>query len=237
MRRFVAIAAASCAAALLAAACRPTPVDVVVTHAGVLHEVMTQGATGAAARVAPGDDVYGLGALAGLAGEVTVVDGVVWTSRPGPDGAPVTTSGDTVDACLYVDARVPRWTRVPVAQEIRGAALDEGVRRLAADAGVDTTRPFPFLIEGRVRALAWHVIDGARVEPGAAGHDAHLAASQRGVLDDVDATIVGFHSTAHRGVFTHHDRDTHMHVVAPGLSAHVDDVLVPRGAVLALPGR
>ncbi len=111
--------------------------------------------------------------------------------------------------------------------------MEQQIAALAQQAGVDVSQPFPFLIQGRLRAVHWHVIDGTRVVPGAS-HDEN---AQKGVLDDAEATVVGFYSSQHQGVFTMHGQNTHMHVFAPeaGVAGHVTSLEVPAGSSLSFP--
>src|SRR5687767_5611127 len=56
---------------------------------GALHAIMHEGRTASAVElsaVVPGPHVWGLGALEGLRGEVTVLDDEVWLARPRADG-------------------------------------------------------------------------------------------------------------------------------------------------------
>src|SRR5690606_17354732 len=117
------------------------------------------------------------------------------------------------------------------------AALDDALARAVESAGLDSDAPHAFRIEGPVRDLQWHVIDGARLEPGPSSHAAHQAAAERGELAAGDALLIGFRSRRHHGVFTHHGSDTHVHVVLrePGITGHVDRVDLPAGTVVLLP--
>jgi len=102
---------------------------------------------------------------------------------------------------------------------------------------MDVTRPSPFVMTGRMADLRWHTIDGRRLVPGAGGHDAHANAAIREERAETSASLVGFYSDAHEGVFTHRGKRTHVHVVVrePLASGHVDHVVVPAGATLRLP--
>jgi acetolactate decarboxylase len=212
---------------------------------GVLHDIMHDNKTVAVAALAPpsGSHTYALGPLAGLAGEFAVVDDVVWVSKPGPEGTPRTTRGAAGEqACLVVSAQVPRWKRIALEADVPFDRFDATIRRMAERHGVDVSQPFPFLVEGTVADLAWHVIDGTKAAVAPPDHlrpphEAHRALSPNGVLGSATAVLVGFYSTGHRGVFTHHDSDTHVHAVVdePPLAAHVDRVRLLAGATVAFP--
>ena len=80
-----------------------------------------------------------------------------------------------------------------------------------------------------------HVLDkrdGERHTP-----ERHEAAKVRFTLEDRAAVILGFYSTAHRGIFTPADADVHMHLKTADdrISGHVERVRLAAGARLGFP--
>jgi len=181
------------------------------------------------------DGGYGLGALGELRGEFVAVPGEVWVSYPTGGATPDVRRAEHSDetAALLVAATVSAFRPTTVGADVPGEAVEAQIAALAGQAGVDSARPFPFLIQGRLRAVHWHVIDATRVEPG----KSHAEASQQGVIDEADATVVGFYSTAHQGIFTMHGQNTHMHFFAPeaGIAGHVDSLELPAGCIVSFP--
>lgn len=215
-----------------------------VHHWGALHAIMAENDTAAVVTLdalTPDSTLHAVGAVAGLRGEISVLGGEVWIATPGDGDVATSTVADSsaASATLLVAARVPGWQEIAIDEAIPFDSLDARIAALAARAGVDLAQPFPFVIEGPMSALEWHVVDGRRLAEGAVGHAAHLAAAVRRRLDHVAAGLVGFHSTAHEGVWTHHGAFTHVHAVIPAAraSGHVDHVVVEPGATLRVPAR
>lgn len=208
---------------------------------GALHAIFHESQTGAMVRVAEvlvEPHVYAVGALADLAGEVTIVDGKVYLSYPDGDGTRTESPSPTdTSATLLVTAAVSSWHSVTTDRSIRFEELDAEIARHAVAAGLRTDRRFPFLVEGEVEGLEWHVIDGRRLEAGESSHHDHLAAGIMTRRDRTKATLVGFYSERDQGVFTHMGSNTHLHCVldAPLASGHVDQVTIPAGATLKFP--
>jgi alpha-acetolactate decarboxylase len=207
---------------------------------GALREIMHEGKTEAHAELASlpeGRHTYALGALSGLRGEVTVLDGTIWLAYPNDDGTPrVQAEKSSAErATLFVSAQVDRWRRVRLERDLSPAEFDAGFEALAAAQGVDTGKPFPFRIDGTFRDLRWHVVDGRKVAGG--GHADHVRSAVSGALPEASGTLVGFFSKAHQGVFTHMGSNSHLHVVAPDakISGHVDAVTVPAGVEVGFP--
>jgi len=119
------------------------------------------------------------------------------------------------------------------------AELDAFIEREARAAGVNVDEAFPFRIEGTPARLDWHVIDGSKIPSDAHGHEAHMRTAVRGSLGAKGVRIVGFYSPKHHAVFTHHDTNTHAHVIsdAPVITGHVDHLDISGGSRLFLPAR
>ena len=219
-----------------------TPWNSQVNVAGRLramfHEEMT-GTTVALDSLLPDSALYAVGALSDLAGEVTIVRGKAYLSRPvAADSAHtdvVRTSG--AGATLLVWAHVPGWRTVRLDSMIAFADIDARLGTMAAAAGMKPESRVPFLVTGPLESLDWHVVDGRLLEGGGESHADHLAASTRLHRDRAAGTIVGFYSNHDEGVFTHMGSATHLHVALddPPTSGHVDHVDLPAGAIVHFP--
>lgn len=204
---------------------------------GALREMIHDGrieARVAIAEVAQ-PHVYAVGALAGMEGEVAIVDGKVWIARGDAHGGAAVAGPTDERAALLVAATVPAWTTVPIETDIPFAQLDARIEAYARAAGLDVEQPFPFVIEGPLVDVHWHVLTGPP-SPGASPHD-HTRNAINGERAQLAATLVGFFSKHHQGVFTHMGHAVHAHVVdaSASLAAHADAVSIGAGSVLRLP--
>jgi alpha-acetolactate decarboxylase len=220
----------------------PAPAPVQVETFGSLRDIIHAGRLEGRAALSAAlsrPHAYALGALARLDGEFVIVDGKVWETRPGERGSLRATAyaARADSAALMVVSHVTGWHDIPVMRAIPIQALQETLAARATLLGLPRSGPFPFLIEGPVTGLRWHVADGRLLARGPSSHEAHLKASVHGARDSISVTLVGFYSDHHQGVFTHHDSQVHMHVLlaAEAIAAHVDSVCVSPGAVLRLP--
>lgn len=187
----------------------------------------------------PGPQLYAVGALTDLAGEITVIDGRVYLAYPeGTDGSRTEQVLRTdAGAALLVAATVPAWKAVFTDRPIRFADLDAEIGRLAAAAGMNLAGRFPFLLEGVFSDLWWHVIDGRRLNGGGSSHQDHLAAAVHVSRQRAPAVLVGFYSPKDQGVFTRKGTKTHVHCVLeqPLATGHVDHVDIPAGTTVKFP--
>jgi acetolactate decarboxylase len=213
-----------------------------VQVAGTLRGVMHEGKTRAVARLAdllPDPDLWALGALGDLDGELTVIAGTAYLSRPvGPDEARTEVATESqAGAALLVSVRIEEWQTAQTARAVPFAEVGAEIERLATAAGLDPKQRIPFVLEGEFEDLAWHVVDGRRLPRGSASHEDHLAASVQRRAPRTKATLLGFWSANDQGVFTHMGERTHVHCVVPEplSSGHVDHVVVPAGTTVKLP--
>ena len=189
---------------------------------------------------------YGLGALAGLRGEILLWDGNVLVSRGHSANGAVEPAGPTDQAVFFVEARVGAWDEVAIPADMPRGEFESFVLQAATNRGLSTDRAFPFAVRGMFRRVLWHVVTGA-----AAGHKdqsiqagrMHLQGHARNrVFDQADVAghLLGFYSgVTLEGVISHPGERFHVHYAdgAFSVSGHVDDYRVARSAVLLLPRR
>jgi len=205
---------------------------------GALRAIMHEGKTEGQIRLdklVPGPHTFAVGALAGLRGEITIMDDNVWLAVPDGDGAKEENVMGAAEAALLVVARVAVWRDVTVEKDIPFHQVDSSVAAFAHRSGVDTSQPFPLLIRGNFDDLQWHVLNGAPSTPGD-HHQHHLAGAVKGKVN-VRGTLIGFFSGRHEGIFTHRGQKTHFHVHAEGSQAmgHVDHVVIRAGSHISFP--
>jgi alpha-acetolactate decarboxylase len=167
--------------------------------------------------------VYAVGALEGLDGEITMLDGGASIAKV-RDGK--VTVSDVVQgkACVVVYAQVKNWKEVPLRKSTRSLdQLEAAVVVAATKEGINVNRPFPFLVKGKVTEAKYHVLR----HPGALkdSQDLHDKAQVKFVFKDGPVELVGFYSDQHLGIFTC-GGNLHVHLrSADGkLSGHVDEV-------------
>jgi len=127
-------------------------------------------------------------------------------------------------AALLVYAEVEAWTEF-IIENATNVNLEKTIFEIAKTNGVHIDKPFPFLLQGTVESLDWHVIkwiDGDTIHT----HKKHKAAGLNGRLTNRKVDILGFYSTKHKAVFTHHTTNVHMHfkTVDNSVAGHIDDI-------------
>lgn len=213
-------------------------VPVEVSHYGVLREIMMEQKLEANADLGDLRDtpnLYALGALEGLAGEILILD-----SQPlnGLASKGELSFDKTFDrkATLLVSAQVPAWQELSLQLEpVNLAELQTIVKDAAKQLSIDTEEAFPFMIKGSLKQVDWHVINAAEAE--IQNHDAYKKAGLQGESQEIKGELLGFYSEKHEGVFTHHGSYLHMHFVNADETemGHVDELMIEGEIVLLFP--
>lgn len=182
-----------------------------------------------------GPGTFAIGPLAGLRGEITVVDGNAYIARIEDDRETVESDVDR-EAPFLVLGHVASWQALPLPDQVRDVAeLERWLPDAAASAGLRQGEPFPFKIETADSSVGYHVISNP--DPGDQVDRPHRELMRFFTIVERPVVLLGVHSENHAGVFTHHGASTHIHVVGgDGLrSGHVDELNLGPGSVVYLP--
>jgi alpha-acetolactate decarboxylase len=180
--------------------------------------------------------LYGIGPIEQLRGEVTIADSRPALARVASDGAVKVTQSFETGVPFFVWAEVPQWHQKPIPADVRSFEdLERFVPKAAAAAGLDADKPFPFLVGGREDLIEFHIVN--RVGDGPHNMEMHKKIQVTFELENAETTIVGFHSTKHRGIFTPGDSNIHIHFQTSDntKSGHIQKLQLGQGAILSLP--
>ena len=208
-----------------------TPKRFEVKWVGELHKVMGGDDKAAISldSVSSLPNLYALGPVAGLNGEITVFnsDPSIATIQ---DGRPVVEKTFHVEAPLLIYAQVAKWTESPIPASVHSLPeLESFVAARAKRAGIDMTAPFPFRVTAHFDQVEMHIVNrqGQEIK----GHDDHTKIQVKVPVTDADVELIGFWSDRQQMVLTHMGSNTHIHgrTVDGKLSGHVDDLRIRSG--------
>jgi acetolactate decarboxylase len=167
---------------------------------------------------------------------VTIAAGRPALARVAPDGTVSVTQSFAAGAPFFVWAEVPRWITTPIPAEIRSFEdLERFVPKAAEAAGLDAEKPLPFLVTGREDLIEFHILN--RIGDPPHNMEEHKKIQIKFELAKTEATIVGFHSTRHRRIFTPGDSNIHIHFQTPdnAKSGHIQKLEIGDDTRLSLP--
>jgi hypothetical protein len=231
--------------ALVLFACATSPPSTELIQHGEMRAVMREGQDEARVRLidlgpVAGDVATGhtsliaVGALAGLAGEVTADGTSWWISTADEEHLHVAHESADHAATLLTAARVRAWDEVVASGLLDEAALGALVHEHLRSVGADPARPCALRIEGEVVALDLHVVRGDCPH----ASDASIPAWRWQAVTGTKVVFVGFHAPDAEGVLTHHGTRFHLHAIVPGdtasgatpVAGHVDGFWLASGA-------
>jgi len=208
-----------------------------VQVAGAMKNVMWKGELAGIIRledIANKEGLYGLGPLSYLQGELLINDGRAYVSRVLTDTTMVVEATFAADAPFLVYGNVTEWQELELPATITDAkALESHLDTLTQS----YKRPLVFKLKGEVTAAEIHIQnlpEGTKVSSPAEAHQGQTNYT----LGREQVEIIGFYSTEHQGIFTHHDSHIHLHLITQDATqmGHLDAVeLNPEKMRLYLP--
>lgn len=180
--------------------------------------------------------LYGIGPESYLTGEILINDGVTFVSTVSGDSSMQVVQKVDADAPFFVYANVIEWEELDLPEDIVGIKdLEVFINQRTEN----DLRPFAFKLAGKVASADIHIQNLPKGTSVSSPDEAHQG-QQNYQLHQQDVEIIGFFSTQHQGVFTHHDSYLHLHLITQDLQqmGHLDKVKFETGAMkLYLPVR
>jgi len=186
---------------------------------------------------------YGVGAVEGLQGEITIADSKPIVTAVTPDGRLRDDPPSNVKAAMLIGQSAPEWTHVELTRDIPHDRFDDAIAEAASSHAVDIAQPFMFVIEGEFKDVRLHVINGA-CPLHARMHKIELRPEDRPFeleAETLDGTLVGVYAADSVGALTHPATSVHVHLIytdpntGKQVTGHVERIGVVSGAILKLP--
>jgi acetolactate decarboxylase len=167
--------------------------------------------------------LYGLGPKEYLKGELLIVDGTAYVSSVNADGSIRMEKTFNVRAPFFVYANTGKWKEYSLPETIQTMGqLEEYIDGLTKE----SRRPFAFRLKGTLARVDFHIQnlpEGVIVK---SPKDAHQG-QKKYTSENREGEVIGFFSTEHQTIFTHHDTFIHMHFISSDATemGHVDDLV------------
>jgi hypothetical protein len=231
-------------AALLAGACAtttpgttsPDPTGWNVQWRGVASDTLMKSEIGATMPLRPlaqAGNMYALGPVSGIKGEVAM-----WDSDPVMgmvvNGKPAIVRNIDAYASWLIWSQVKSWKAVAMPNRaLSYAEINDVVSELAAANGItDPNKPLPFLMRGTIETASAHIVnyqdDGKPMTKEKVG-----ILKTRFSLSNEPVEVLGFRSSRH----STNPGNIHMHARTANAIYHIDEVRIAAGATLYLPER
>ena len=173
--------------------------------------------------------LYGLGPVEYLTGELLIIDGKSYVSTVTSDSTMEVDETYQVKAPFFVYANQADWNIEDLPSDIKTIKeLEEFIDKKT----FDFKRPFVFKLKGQVDSAGIHIQNLPKGTKVSSPEEAHQGQTNY-LLKNSDVEIVGFFSTEHKGIFTHHDSNVHMHLITVDRKkmGHLDNVFFGNGSI------
>lgn len=161
----------------------------------------------------PKQNLYAVCPLERIEGEVTIIDGKMFTSKVVENNTIEIKKDWNIQSPFAVYAYVTDWEELETeANFSNDEELQSFIEELAIKSGTDVSKPFVFRIIGSFDAVDYHIISKPRNEK-EHNHELHDKAKKHFSLQNVSGELLGFYSKNHEGVFTHRGHYIHTHFI------------------------
>ena len=173
--------------------------------------------------IKPKNGLYGLGPEAYLRGEIVINNGKTYVSRILTDSTMAVNEISNAEAPFFVYANVTKWSKIKLPSSVKSI---KDLESFIDNNTKDQKRPFAFKLDGSISKATIHIQNlpkGTKVSSPKEAHQGQINYQ----LESEDVEIIGFFSTEHQGIFTHHDSFLHMHLISKDKTkmGHLDDVV------------
>lgn len=177
--------------------------------------------------------LYGLGPNEYLKGELLIIDGKSFVSTVEHDGSIKMEETYKVNAPFFVYGTNDKWKKKELPKNIKTIReLEEYIDRNSQN----IKRPFVFKLKGTFSKIDFHIQNLPEGTVVKSPKDAHTGQGKY-TSENTKGEIVGFFSTEHQSIFTHHDTYIHMHYINNERSemGHIDDLYFDGNVTIYLP--
>lgn len=207
---------------------RPTDVTVI----GQMKDVMWKGELHGKIHLDTINDknnLYGLGPVEYLSGEVLIINGKSYKSTVVSETTMKVEETYNIKAPFFGFANIAGWREQQLPDSI---ITIQQLEQYLSQITRSDKRPFMFRLAGIVQQANIHVVNlpkGTKVSSPAEAHQGQVNYT----ISNKQADIIGFFSTEHKAIFTHHDTYLHMHLITADRKqmGHLDEMLLKKGTV------
>ncbi len=174
-------------------------------------------------------NLYGFGPVEYLSGEILIIDGKSYKSTVTSDTAMKVEETYDIKAPFFAYAHISDWSEQSLPEPVQNL---QQLETYLDSITKDSPHPFMFKLKGTIEQAAVHIVNlpkGSKVSSPDEAHQGQVNYE----LQNEKADIIGFFSTKHKAIFTHHDTFLHMHLITKDRRqvGHLDKVILKPGTV------
>ncbi len=192
---------------------------------GAMKNVMWKGELGSRIdldTISDKNGLYGIGPKTYLTGELLINNGRNYLSKVTSDSTMTVEKRFDVSAPFLVYAHVTEWNEMDLPSSIKSI---QDLEKFINKKTIEYKRPFAFKLKGQILKAIIHIQNLPKETKVSSPEEAHQGQVKYNISNE-DVEIIGFFSTEHKGVFTHHDSFLHMHLITKDETkmGHLDEI-------------
>ena len=173
--------------------------------------------------IANKEHLYGFGPVEYLMGELMIFDGKAYQSTVLSSTTMKVENTYNVKAPFFAYANINQWNETSLPASVTTLAkLELYLDKITKKA----KRPFMFKISGVVETATIHIVNLPKGSTVSSPQEAHKGQTNFS-LNNEPVDIIGFFSTEHKAIFTHHDTFLHLHLLTVDKTkmGHLDEAV------------
>lgn len=166
--------------------------------------------------------LYGLGPVSHLTGEILINNGTSYVAKVTSDTTMTVKKTFKTSAPFLVYGNVTKWIEVDLPSKVKSI---QELEKFIDNKTIEFKRPFTFKLIGEVSSAKIHIQNLPKGSKVSSPDEAHQGQKNYRIQNE-DVEIIGFFSTKHQGIFTHHDSFLHMHLISKDENkmGHLDEL-------------
>lgn len=183
-----------------------------VTVIGEMRNVMHHGQLGGMVSLdtlSGKSHIYGLGPIEYLTGEILLLDGKCYKSTVVNKDSMLVEESSAVKAPFFGYGMINEWFEYKIPDSI---STLEQLEAFLDQLTKDKNRPFFFKVLATVENANIHIVNLPKGSKVSSPEEAHQGQMNYDIVYQ-EVELIGFFSTDHQAVFTHHDTFLHVHLI------------------------
>lgn len=178
--------------------------------------------------------LYGMGPIEFLTGEIMLINGKAYTSVVVNDTSMKVTETFAIKAPFFGYANIDSWAETNIPDSM--TTLHQ-LEIFLDRATKDYPRPYFFKLTATVDSASVHLVNLPKGTKVSSPEEAHQG-QRNFTIKNKTVELLGFFSTEHKTIFTHHDTFVHIHLITDDRQqmGHLEELNIKKGtAKLYLP--
>ncbi len=174
-------------------------------------------------------NLYGFGPVEYLTGEILIINGKSYKATVVSNTKMKVLETYDINAPFFAYDHISNWTEQPLPDSIQTI---QQLELYLDQITLSSPRPFMFKLFGEVEKATIHIVNLPKGSKVSSPEEAHKGQVNYNLSNET-ADIIGFFSTEHKTIFTHHDTFLHMHLITSNRKkmGHLDEVLFKKGTM------